>query len=97
MDRLTYSPFEVAQTLGVPRRRIYYLISMSKIPAVKVSGMWRIRANHPAALSLNECAQALGISKKTVRRIIASGELNTTLIDKRIRILFKDLITYLSY
>ena len=50
----------------------------------------------PTLLSVSEAAAHLGVCTRTIRRIIATGELPITRVGRRIRIIDADLGVYLA-
>ena len=52
--------------------------------------------NKESCLTMQECSKRLGVSIKTVRRLIADGELPAVKIRSRLVVKESDLVAYIS-
>jgi excisionase family DNA binding protein len=95
MDRLTYSPSEYAKLKGMPRRRVYDLISMGRIPVIRIRRQIRIQVTNHIALSIEDVSRVFGVSWKTVKRMIDDGEIPSISVGKRKRVLLRDLMLFI--
>jgi excisionase family DNA binding protein len=58
LDRMLYSPSEVAQLIGFGRTRTYELVREGRIPSIKIDGRTRVRRGDLEAWIEAEASQS---------------------------------------